>query len=642
VIATSSPNLATLDGAGPAVVVGDRSGHLFALHVSNGSEVAGWPAYDGGIPIDSAPSSGAGDVFVGEGNASNLFLGGYAGFATNGHQAWFRAPSYIGGAQTVGVDTGLAVGNLQGQTDVVGGSMGEYGEALNGANGGVLSGWPFLQADSSFATPAIADLYSNGQQEVIEGGDSTANPAVKDQLGHTYTNGGHVRVLSGSGQLLCEYNTNQVVQSSPAVGEFLGGTQVGITVGTGNYYAGASNTDQLLGLDGHCNLRWATTLDGVTTASPALVDALGDGGLQIAEGTNVGGANQSGSVYLVNGSNGQVIWRTPALGAILGGVVSFPAVGHEDIVAATTQGAEILDGRTGAVLWTGLHGTLAFQNAPLVTRDPNGTVGITFAGYSGTGSGVVHYEVAGSSGRTVGGTGSWPAFHHDAQLTGDAGTPAPVVEVPCKAPSSTPNGYYMVASDGGIFSYGNLPFCGSTGAIVLNRSIVGMAATRNAGGYWLVASDGGLFSFGDAGFHGSTGNIHLNKPIVAMAATPDGRGYWLVASDGGIFAFGDAGFHGSTGNIHLNKPIVTMGSSPSGGYWLVATDGGIFAFDAPYHGSTGNIRLNRPIVGMAANRAGTGYWLVASDGGIFAFNAPYHGSAGSIPLTRPVVGMTGF
>jgi len=39
----------------------------------------------------------------------------------------------------------------------------------------------------------------------------------------------------------------------------------------------------------------------------------------------------------------------------------------------------------------------------------------------------------------------------------------------------------------------------------------------------------------------------LNRPVVGMAATPDGGGYWLVATDGGIFAYGDAGFHGSPG-----------------------------------------------------------------------------------------------
>jgi len=79
----------------------------------------------------------------------------------------------------------------------------------------------------------------------------------------------------------------------------------------------------------------------------------------------------------------------------------------------------------------------------------------------------------------------------------------------------------------------------------LNRPVVGMAATPDGKGYWLVASDGGIFAFGDAAFYGSTGSLTLNRPVVGMAATPDGKGYWLVASDGGIFAFGDATFSGS-------------------------------------------------------------------------------------------------
>ncbi len=39
----------------------------------------------------------------------------------------------------------------------------------------------------------------------------------------------------------------------------------------------------------------------------------------------------------------------------------------------------------------------------------------------------------------------------------------------------------------------------------------------NGKGYWLVASDGGIFSFGDANFYGSTGNLTLNKPVVGMS-----------------------------------------------------------------------------------------------------------------------------
>jgi hypothetical protein len=203
-------------------------------------------------------------------------------------------------------------------------------------------------------------------------------------------------------------------------------------------------------------------------------------------------------------------------------------------------------------------------------------------------------------------------------------------------------GYWMDASDGGIFSFGNAKFFGSMGGKPLNKPVVGMAAGPNNGGYWLVASDGGIFSFGDALFHGSMGGKPLNQPVVGMAATPDGGGYWLVASDGGVFSFGDAGFFGSMGGKPLNKPIVGIAGTADGqGYWEVAADGGIFSFgDAQFFGSTGAIHLNKPVVGMAASPDGNGYWLVASDGGIFNYgDAGFFGSAGAIHLNKPVVGM---
>ena len=144
--------------------------------------------------------------------------------------------------------------------------------------------------------------------------------------------------------------------------------------------------------------------------------------------------------------------------------------------------------------------------------------------------------------------------------------------------------------------------------------MVGIAQTQDQGGYWLVASDGGVFSYGDAGFFGSAGSLKLNKPVVGMAATPyvpgaavrrrspAGLGYWLVAADGGIFNYGDAGFFGSAGGVKLNKPIVGMAPTPDGkGYWLVASDGGVFNYgDAGFFGSASSIKLNQPVVGIAA------------------------------------------
>ena len=79
--------------------------------------------------------------------------------------------------------------------------------------------------------------------------------------------------------------------------------------------------------------------------------------------------------------------------------------------------------------------------------------------------------------------------------------------------------------------------------MILNQPIVDMAATPSGHGYWLVATDGGVFSFGDARFHGSTGAIRLNRPVVSLTPSTDG-GYWMVAADGGIFAF-DVPYHGS-------------------------------------------------------------------------------------------------
>ncbi len=223
-------------------------------------------------------------------------------------------------------------------------------------------------------------------------------------------------------------------------------------------------------------------------------------------------------------------------------------------------------------------------------------------------------------------------------------TTAITTSAPPAAAASTPlTAYWLVASDGGIFSFGGAPFYGSTGGMVLNKPIVGMAVTPDGGGYWLVASDGGIFSYGDAQFYGSTGSMTLNKPIVGMAPTPDGKGYWLVASDGGIFSYGDAQFYGSTGSINLNKPVVGMSATPSGkGYWLVASDGGIFSYgDAQFHGSTGSLALNKPVIGMITGPNGAGYFLVASDGGIFSFgSAPFYGSLGGLPLKNPIVAAT--
>ena len=110
-------------------------------------------------------------------------------------------------------------------------------------------------------------------------------------------------------------------------------------------------------------------------------------------------------------------------------------------------------------------------------------------------------------------------------------------------------------------------------------------------GYWLVASDGGIFSFGDSAFYGSIPGLglhpagsglpnSLNAPIVGMVPTITGRGYFMVASDGGVFAFGDARFEGSCPGIGgcSGAAVAVMPDHSGNGYWLVTATGGVYAF----------------------------------------------------------------
>jgi hypothetical protein len=271
-----------------------------------------------------------------------------------------------------------------------------------------------------------------------------------------------------------------------------------------------------------------------------------------------------------------------------------------------------------------------------------------------------------------------------APVPGKGGNPAGPL-APIAVPSSTPQGYWLTAGDGGVFSFG-VPFLGSQAGVMsqpvvgvaavpggssynlagaggavyghgprssdcagltetLNQPVVGVAAAPGGNGCWLAAADGGVFAFGsNAPFFGSAGGLSLNQPVVGIAATPNNDGYFLAAADGGVFSYGPgAVFHGSMGGQHLNQPIVGIAVDPStGGYWLVAKDGGVFSFDAPFLGSLGGTPLNAPVVGITAAPTGDGYYLVASDGGIFAIGpgATFQGSTGDLKLAVPMVGMS--
>jgi hypothetical protein len=95
---------------------------------------------------------------------------------------------------------------------------------------------------------------------------------------------------------------------------------------------------------------------------------------------------------------------------------------------------------------------------------------------------------------------------------------------------------------GGIFAFGDAALAGPMGGKKLNAPVQSLVPDSGGKGYWLVASDGGIFAF-DAPFKGSMGATKLNRPVVGTVR--DGDGYLMVGADSGIFNFSSAPFAGS-------------------------------------------------------------------------------------------------
>ncbi len=450
------------------------------------------------------------------------------------------------------------------------------------------------------------------------------------------------------------FNTTGSVANGNKGGVWMGGAAPEVDA-AGNIWAATGNgteTDPYDGSDSVIELSPQLGLEQLFAPSDWLAQDLADGDL----GSTAPALLPNGTVFQVGKSSIGYLLRQTALGGIGGELVSAPtcsgngsndgghAVAGSVVYVPCGAGVEAVQTNPSpasvSVLWTAASGA---HGPPIAAGGLVWSiVGGTLFGINPSDGATVQQLSLGAQANhfptpSVGdGLLLAPIADQVFAFSGSFGLPGPPSPIP---PDSS---YWLVASDGGIFSFGNAQFFGSTGALTLNKPVVGIAATPDGGGYYLVASDGGVFAFGDAAFLGSTGNLRLNAPIVGMAATPDGRGYWLVASDGGIFAFGDAAFAGSMGGRPLVAPVVGMAPTPDGrGYWLVASDGGIFAFgDAAFAGSMGGRPLAAPVVGMAPTPDGGGYWFVASDGGIFSFgDAAFAGSMGGRPLVAPVVGM---
>ena len=79
------------------------------------------------------------------------------------------------------------------------------------------------------------------------------------------------------------------------------------------------------------------------------------------------------------------------------------------------------------------------------------------------------------------------------------------------------NGFVITTSSGCAYAYNGGQYYGGMCGVALNGPIVGITSTSDGKGYWMVASDGGVFTFGDAQFQGA---IAVPPPTAAPAPTP--------------------------------------------------------------------------------------------------------------------------
>jgi hypothetical protein len=217
-------------------------------------------------------------------------------------------------------------------------------------------------------------------------------------------------------------------------------------------------------------------------------------------------------------------------------------------------------------------------------------------------------------------------------------------------------GYWLDASDGGVFSYGDTKFYGSVPELgihpygsglpeSLSAPIVGMVPSSDDDGYFMVASDGGVFAFGDARFEGSCYSVG-GCSGAALAVMPDatGNGYWVVTQTGSVYAFGDAPYYGAPGPQSV--PVTSAVPTPDGrGYWILFANGSIANFgDAANLGNpVGQMGGLDPASAIFTSADGGGYWVAAADGAVAAYgDAPNDGSMLGSALNGSIVAATGW
>jgi hypothetical protein len=570
--------------------------------------------------------------------------------------------------------------NGDGRREIVIGHEDGLLHVIDGATGRDLPGWPQQTGTAIDSTPAVGDLYNNGQQEIVVGLGSTWVPNQQ----------GGVAVYNPNGALHCVFRTRDYfniwngsphpdgfadgVYSSPAIGDINGDGVPDIVFGGFDLHVHA--------IDRNCHEIMSDNVEDTVWSSPALYDVNGDGRLDILIGgdqTAGGAINWSGgefrAIEYTSGDSvgcshcheiwkhqlNDTMWSSPAVGdidgdgrpeVIVGGGNFYNRSDGRKVFAWHVDDGSSLPGwpvaTGGSTMPSPALGDLTGDGIPeVVASSADGWV----RAYNGNGSLRWATHLWAFSPQQGGGPAASPII---ADMNGDGRNDVGVGNNFGYFVLNGANGAIMSVLDG-YESHESAAAVGDFGSAGWRLVVAGfdtphhtsrlqsfsMPSPRTAAPWPMFRRDP-LHHAGPVALHllpPGQCRASLYPPGHPLAASS--KGYWVAGADGGIYALKGAPFYGSAfGRVHGSA--VGMAPTLSGnGYYVLDSGGGIFAFgDARSRGSMAGFRLNAPIIALAPTPSGRGYWLLGSDGGVFSFgDARFYGSMGGTRLNKPVISM---